>query len=218
LMMKEVLEKLRRCDQAMATQAENLLFSDPVNRWLYTVYQLMNCRLLRFFKYYAHASHLIHHLRHSLVHIKHPQLYRSLECFALCLMNLQHEVEFLQALLNPEYHGIPLDQAPLPTSRNPKLPVKYCKPKDPWFECDMLSRNAVMVITRIILMRGLGDVNQLSPADFLESLSSAAMHWSPASLRYFPPCIRQYYNSVKDRLLAYPSYQAIRSDIMSAVA
>ena len=217
LMMKEVLEKLRRCDQAMATQSEKLLFSDSVLRWLYTIYQLMNCRLLRFFKYYAHASHLIHHLRHSLVHIKHPQLYRSLECFALCLMNVQHEVEFLQALLNPEYHGVPLNQVTT-FGRDPKQPVNYCKPSHPWFECEMLTRNAVMVISRIILMRGLGDASHLSPSDFLESLSTTPAHWSPGTLRYFPALIRQYYNAIKTRPLAFPSYHAIRADLQNAAS
>ncbi|KAJ1921954.1 hypothetical protein H4219_000301 [Mycoemilia scoparia] len=217
LMMKEVLEKLRRCDQAMATQGDKLHFSFQVLRWLYTIYQLMNCRLLRFFKYYAHASHLIHHLRHSLVHIKHPQLYRSVECFALCLVNLQHEVEFLQALLNPEYHGIPLNKSPT-LDKNPKQPINYCKPKEPWFECEMLSRNAVMVISRIILMRGLGDARGLSPSDFLESLSASPAHWDPSALRYMPAPIRKYYNSIKTRSLSFPNPNAVRSDIQAAYA
>ncbi|KAJ2159893.1 hypothetical protein GGF46_002675 [Coemansia sp. RSA 552] len=163
LMMKEVLEKLRRCDKAMALGGAR--FSPANLRWLYTVYQLMNCRLLRFFKYYAHASHLVHHLRHSLVQVRHRQLYGSLECFALCLVNLQHDVGFLEALLNPAYHGVPL--TPHPTgAAAAAAAARYCKPKDAWFECSMLSRNAFMVIARITLMRGLGDV-PASLVDFI---------------------------------------------------
>ncbi|KAJ1953091.1 hypothetical protein GGI12_006088, partial [Dipsacomyces acuminosporus] len=156
LMMKEVLEKLRRCDKVMAMG--NARFSPATLRWLYTIYQLMNCRLLRFFKYYAHASHLVHHLRHSLVNVKHRQLYSSLECFALCLVNLQHDVEFLQALMNPAYHGVPLTPHQSTMGAVVSRYIKYSKPKDAWFECAMLSRNAVMVISRIAIMRGLGDV------------------------------------------------------------
>ncbi|KAJ1903536.1 hypothetical protein LPJ81_003004 [Coemansia sp. IMI 209127] len=191
LMMKEVLEKLRRCDKVMATG--NARFSPATLRWLYTIYQLMNCRLLRFFKYYAHASHLVHHLRHSLVHTAHRQLYSSLECFALCLVNLQHDVGFLQALMNPAYHGIPLTPHPSAIGAAVARSIAYLKPKDAWFECAMLSRNAVMVISRIAIMRGLGDVPGLSLADCLDSLSPQPQYWAPSVLRYLPRLARAYY-------------------------
>ncbi|KAJ2787098.1 hypothetical protein GGI15_000974, partial [Coemansia interrupta] len=199
LMMKEVLEKLRRCDKVMATGAAR--FSEATLRWLHTVYQLMNCRLLRFFKYYAHAAHLVHHLRHSLVHVTHRQLYGSLECFALCLVNLQHDVEFLQALLDPAYHGVPLTphaSAPARADGNGSgggVP-RYMKPKDAWFECAMLARNAVTVIARIVHMRGLGDAPGLRLEDCLDSLAPARMApltWAPAVLRFLPPRVRAYY-------------------------
>ncbi|KAJ2386740.1 hypothetical protein H4S02_003709, partial [Coemansia sp. RSA 2611] len=186
LMMKEVLEKLRRCDKAMAQGGAR--FSAANLRWLYTVYQLMNCRLLRFFKYYAHASHLVHHLRHSLVHVTHRQLYRSLECFALCLVNLQHDVGFLQALLDPAYHGVPLT----PHASAPGA-IRYSKPKHAWFECAMLSRNAAVVVARIETMRGLGDVPGLSLDDCLDSLAPQPQLWAPAVLRYLPRAVRAYY-------------------------
>ncbi|KAJ2650904.1 hypothetical protein IWW40_002166 [Coemansia sp. RSA 1250] len=186
LMMKEVLEKLRRSDKAMAQG--NARFSPANLRWLYTVYQLMNCRLLRFFKYYAHASHLVHHLRHSLINVTHWQLYRSLECFALCLVNLQHDVGFLQALMNPAYHGVPL--TPHPSTLGA---IRYSKPKDAWFECGMLSRNAAVVIARIETMRGLGDVPGLALDDCLDSLSPQPQLWAPAVLRYLPRAVRAYY-------------------------
>ncbi|KAI9504068.1 hypothetical protein GGI25_001379 [Coemansia spiralis] len=191
LMMKEVLEKLRRCDKVMAMG--NARFSPATLRWLYTVYQLMNCRLLRFFKYYAHASHLVHHLRHSLVHASHRQLYSSLECFALCLVNLQHDVGFLQALMNPAYHGVPLTPHPSAMSTIVSRNIKYTKPKDAWFECAMLSRNAVMVISRIATMRGLGDVIGLSLEDCIDSLSPLPQYWAPSVLRYLPRAVRSYY-------------------------
>ncbi|KAJ2173602.1 hypothetical protein GGH16_001750, partial [Coemansia sp. RSA 560] len=186
LMMKEVLEKLRRSDKAMAQGGTR--FSAANLRWLYTVYQLMNCRLLRFFKYYAHASHLVHHLRHSLVHVTHRQLYRSLECFALCLVNLQHDVGFLQALMNPAYHGVPL--TPHPSALGA---IRYSKPKDAWFECAMLARNAAVVIARIETMRGLGDVPGLELDECLDSLAPQPQLWAPAVLRYLPRAVRAYY-------------------------
>ncbi|KAJ2809018.1 hypothetical protein H4R20_000441 [Coemansia guatemalensis] len=218
LMMKEVLEKLRRCDKAMALG--NARFSAANMRWLYTVYQLMNCRLLRFFKYYAHASHLVHHLRHSLVHVTHRQLYGSLECFALCLVNLQHDVGFLQALLNPAYHGIALTPH---TSAGPAPPApRYAKPKDAWFECAMLARNAAMVIARIEAMRGLGDVPGLSLDDCLDSLSPQPQRWAPAVLRYLPRAVRGYYARRAKQTpgpgpAAAPSPAAVRSLAGAAV-
>ncbi|KAJ1947460.1 hypothetical protein GGF37_000400 [Kickxella alabastrina] len=193
LMMKEVLEKLRRCDKVMATG--NARFSAATLRWLHTIYQLMNCRLLRFFKYYAHAAHLVHHLRHSLVHVTHRQLYGSLECFALCLVNLQHDVDFLQALLDPAYHGVPLTPHPSALLRPPQ--TRYSKPKHAWFECAMLARNAVTVISRIVHMRGLADAPGLVLEDCLDSLGAEqrAMVWAPAVLRYLPRAVRGYFGS-----------------------
>ncbi|KAJ1997842.1 hypothetical protein GGI06_006389, partial [Coemansia sp. S85] len=187
LMMKEVLEKLRRCDEAMVRGGVARL-SAPTLRWLYTVYQLMNCRLLRFFKYYAHASHLVHHLRHSLVHVTHRQLYGSLECFALCLVNLQHDVGFLQALLDPGYHGVSLEPV-----RPEARPVRYSKPSVAWFACAMLARNAAVVIARIVAMRGLGDAPGLVLEDCLASLAPQSLSWAPAVLRFLPRQVRAYY-------------------------
>ncbi|KAJ2253285.1 hypothetical protein GGI13_002784 [Coemansia sp. RSA 455] len=187
LMMKEVLEKLRRCDEAMVRGGVARLAA-PTLRWLYTVYQLMNCRLLRFFKYYAHASHLVHHLRHSLVHVTHRQLYGSLECFALCLVNLQHDVGFLQALLDPGYHGVSLEPV-----RPEARPVRYSKPAVAWFACAMLARNAAVVIARIVAMRGLGDAPGLVLEDCLASLALQPLPWAPAVLRFLPRPVRAYY-------------------------
>ncbi|KAJ2767639.1 hypothetical protein IWQ56_003252, partial [Coemansia nantahalensis] len=214
LMMKEVLEKLRRCDKAMATG--NARFSPATLRWLYTVYQLMNCRLLRFFKYYAHASHLVHHLRHSLVRVAHRQLYSSLECFALCLVNLQHDVGFLQALLNPAYHGVPLTPHPSAMEAGVGRRIRYTKPKDAWFECAMLSRNAAMVIARIETMRGLGDVPGLSLEDCLDSLSPRPHHWAPAAQRYLPRAMRAYY-AKHDAARKAPQRTATAESIRSLV-
>ncbi|KAJ2907632.1 hypothetical protein GGI21_003694, partial [Coemansia aciculifera] len=193
LMMKEVLEKLRRCDEAMVRGGVARL-SAPTLRWLYTVYQLMNCRLLRFFKYYAHASHLVHHLRHSLVHVTHRQLYGSLECFALCLVNLQHDVGFLQALLDPGYHGVSLEPVrQAAAASTARLLVRYSKPDVAWFACAMLARNAALVIARIVAMRGLGDAPGLVLDDCLASLAPQPLSWAPAVLRFLPRAVRAYY-------------------------
>ncbi|KAJ2474105.1 hypothetical protein GGI02_000316 [Coemansia sp. RSA 2322] len=196
LMMKEVLEKLRRSDAALARGAR---MSPPTLRWLYTVYQLMNCRLLRFFKYYAHAAHLVHHLRDSLVHVTHRQLYGSLECFALCLVNLQHDVGFLQALLDPGYRGVPLagvDPEGLRVAGPPRGGgVRYGRPATPWFACEMLARNAAVVIARIVAMRGLGDAPALSLDDCVASLAPTASRWAPAVRRFLPRGVRGVFES-----------------------
>ncbi|KAJ1840369.1 hypothetical protein LPJ73_006444, partial [Coemansia sp. RSA 2703] len=219
LMMKEVLEKLRRCDKVMATGAAR--FSEATLRWLHTVYQLMNCRLLRFFKYYAHAAHLVHHLRHSLVHVTHRQLYGSLECFALCLVNLQHDVEFLQALLDPAYHGVPLtphaSAAGGGGGEAGGAQPRYMKPKDAWFECAMLARNAVTVIARIVHMRGLGDAPGLRLEDCLDSLAPARMAWAPAVLRFLPARVRAYCAAARPGAQAQsPTAAAVRQLLAAA--
>ncbi|PWA00551.1 hypothetical protein BB558_003394 [Smittium angustum] len=210
LMMKEILEKLRRCDAAMAMG--NAHFSDTTMRWLYTVYQLMNCRLLRFFKYYAHAGHLVHHLRHSLVFSKHLQLYTTIECFALCLIKLQHDTEFLNALLNPDYHGIPLTSHPqsLPPV-DPDHIKQYLRPKHSWFHCTLLYRAATMVISRIVTIRGLGDVPRLSLNECLDSLSDRPSRWAPCVLMYMAPQVREFFIWKKDDTFILPDAEFINN-------
>ncbi|KAJ2842275.1 hypothetical protein IWW36_005968, partial [Coemansia brasiliensis] len=90
--------------------------------------------------------------------------------------------------MNPAYHGVPL--TPHPSSLGA---IRYSKPKDAWFECGMLSRNAAVVIARIETMRGLGDVPGLALDDCLDSLSPQPQLWAPAVLRYLPRAVRAYY-------------------------
>ncbi|OMJ08569.1 Mediator of RNA polymerase II transcription subunit 23 [Smittium culicis] len=208
LMMKEILEKLRRCDKVMAMG--NAHFSNVTTRWLYTVYQLMNCRLLRFFKYYAHAAHLIHHLRHSLIFTKHPQLYTTLENFALCLVKLQHEPGFLVALMNPDYHGVPITSYPHIykfTEEEPKRP--YVKPVHFWFNCALLYRNAIMAVSRIILIRGLGDIPGLSVDECLVGLSNRPSNWAPQVLQFMAPQVLDHYLREKRHIHSCPKFEAV---------
>ncbi|PVU89352.1 hypothetical protein BB561_005406 [Smittium simulii] len=214
LMMKEILEKLRRCDKAMALG--NAHFSDANLIWLYTVYQLMNARLLRFFKYYAHAGHLVHHLRHSLIFSKNPMLYTTLECFALCLSKLQYDTEFLVALLNPHYDGIPITSHPqnLP-EQDPDHVQELIKPKNFWFDCTLLYRNATMSISRIILIKGVGDNPDLSINDCLASLSGRPSNWAPQVLQFMAPPVRDYFIwlNTSDRIsISFEDVQNILND------
>ncbi|PVV05089.1 hypothetical protein BB560_000397 [Smittium megazygosporum] len=198
LMIKEVLEKLRLCDKVMAMG--NAHFSEPTLTWLYTIYQLLNCRLLRYLKYYAHAGHLVHHLRHSLVYSKYPMLYSTIECFALCLMRLQHDNDFLIALLNPEYDGIPI------TSQPQSIPVEdsnysqlLTKPNTFWFDCTLLYRNATIAVSRILTIRGIGDIPQFNVTDCLDSLSERHSNWAAPTLQFMAPSVRDHFVWKKSR-------------------
>lgn len=100
LMIKEIFEKLRRCDKMIkmkrttAVSAENgdiAQLPDQTMRWLQTILQLMNYRFIRFLKYSPLASGLLHYIRYSISYLENRQCYQALESFTINIIVSQKE-------------------------------------------------------------------------------------------------------------------------------
>lgn len=91
-MIKEIFEKLRRCDKMIKVRHNNeggdnnlsgQQLPDQTLRWLQTILQLMNYRFIRFLKYSPLSSGLLHYIRYSISYLENRQCYQSLESFAM---------------------------------------------------------------------------------------------------------------------------------------
>lgn len=92
LMIKEIFEKLRRCDKMIKMKHDNetsdhnnltAQLPDQTMRWLQTILQLMNYRFIRFLKYSPLSSGLLHYIRYSISYLENRQCYQSLESFTV---------------------------------------------------------------------------------------------------------------------------------------
>lgn len=91
-MIKEIFEKLRRCDKMIRMKHDNETgdnnnltpqLPDQTMRWLQTILQLMNYRFIRFLKYSPLSSGLLHYIRYSISYLENRQCYQSLESFTV---------------------------------------------------------------------------------------------------------------------------------------
>lgn len=90
-MVKEIFDKLRRCDKMVkmkhteephtGTAIQQL--PDQTMRWLQTMLQLMNYRFIRFLKYSPLSSGLLHYIRYSISYLENRQCYQALESFTI---------------------------------------------------------------------------------------------------------------------------------------
>ena len=89
LMVKEIFDKLRRCDKMIKmkrtgeSEPSPTQLPDQTMRWLQTILQLMNYRFIRFLKYSPLSSGLLHYIRYSISFLDNRQCYRSLESFTV---------------------------------------------------------------------------------------------------------------------------------------
>lgn len=87
LMIKEIFDKLRRCDKMLKMKhtgdANDGMLPDQTMRWLQTILQLMNYRFIRFLKYSSLSSGLLHYIRYSISYLENRQCYRVLESFTI---------------------------------------------------------------------------------------------------------------------------------------
>ena len=88
LMVKEILDKLRRCDKTIKTKhtgeaTQQPQLPDQTMRWLQSILQLMNYRFIRFLKYSSFSSGLLHYIRYSISYLENRQCYQTLESFAI---------------------------------------------------------------------------------------------------------------------------------------
>lgn len=91
LMVKEIFDKLRRCDKMIKMKHtgeggdpnSTIQLPDQTLRWLQTILQLMNYRFIRFLKYSPLSSGLLHYIRYSISYLENRQCYQALEAFAI---------------------------------------------------------------------------------------------------------------------------------------
>jgi hypothetical protein len=175
LMIKEIFDKLRRCDKLIKTRHESKpenesLLPDHSVRWLHTILQLLNHRFLRFLKHSSLSSGLLHYIRYSLSYLDHRQVYQVLESFSINIMRMQSDAKVLRSLDDP----------------NREKPI--------WFaESEMLARNMVSSIVRLIKTRGQADIRTEQIHRVLSNLYEYRIEWSEETLKFFPPAVRSFY-------------------------
>ncbi|KAI7862073.1 mediator complex subunit 23-domain-containing protein [Spinellus fusiger] len=186
LMIKEIFEKLRRCDKLikMTKSKENegtptIPFPDQTMRWLHTILQLMNYRFIRFLKYPFYfdlfRALLLHHIKYSISYLEHRQVYHVLESFAANVMRMQIDGKVLRSLDD--------------SSREKPI----------WFaESEILARIMVSSICRLIHTRGQADIKTEQIHRVLSSLYEYRLEWSSESLQYFPEAVKSFYMDTPD--------------------
>ncbi|GAN05157.1 hypothetical protein MAM1_0083c04626 [Mucor ambiguus] len=179
LMIKEIFDKLRRCDKMVkmkhSGQAPNNTpqqLPDQTMRWLQTILQLMNYRFIRFLKYSPLSSGLLHQIRYAISFLENRQCYHTLEAFAIKVIHMQIDVKLLRSLDDPH------------------------REKPIWFaESEMLARLAVCTISRLIKTRGQADIKTDQIYRVLSSLYEYRLEWSPEAIRYFPAAVKSFYEN-----------------------
>ncbi|KAG1151478.1 hypothetical protein G6F37_000970 [Rhizopus arrhizus] len=179
LMVKEIFDKLRRCDKMIKmkrtgeSEPSPTQLPDQTMRWLQTILQLMNYRFIRFLKYSPLSSGLLHYIRYSISFLDNRQCYRSLESFTVNVINMQMDVKLLRSLDDP------------------------LREKTIWFgESEMLARLTVGTISRLIKTRGQADIKTEQIHRVLSSLYDFPLEWSSAALAHFPPVVRSFYENI----------------------
>ncbi|RUS33972.1 mediator complex subunit 23-domain-containing protein [Jimgerdemannia flammicorona] len=171
LMVKEILDKLRRCDKSIKTRAAGgPAVPDHTLRWLHTVLQLLNYRFLRFLKYSSLSFTLLYSIRYSISSIEHRQIYFVLESFAVNVMRMQIDIKVLRTL----------------DDRNRDKPI--------WFaESEMLARVMVLSIGKLIKTRGQADLPTEMIHRVLHELYPYRLEWSEQTLHFLPEVVRSFY-------------------------
>ncbi|CEP17288.1 hypothetical protein [Parasitella parasitica] len=180
LMIKEIFDKLRRCDKMIKMKHTGEAPSgmpqqqlpDQTMRWLQTILQLMNYRFIRFLKYSPLSSGLLHYIRYSISYLENRQCYQTLESFAINMIHMQIDVKLLRSLDDPH------------------------REKPIWFaESEMLARLAVCTISRLIKTRGQADIKTEQIYRVLSSLYEHKLEWSPEAISYFPAAVKSFYET-----------------------
>ncbi|KAI8352505.1 mediator complex subunit 23-domain-containing protein [Blakeslea trispora] len=187
LMMKEILDKLRRCDKIIKTKhtteaTQQPQLPDQTMRWLQSILQLMNYRFIRFLKYSSFSSGLLHYIRYSISHLENRQCYQTLESFAINVIHMQTDAKLLRSLDDPH------------------------REKPIWFgESEMLARLTVCTISRLIKTRGQADIKTDQIHRVLSSLYEYRIEWSPQAMSFFPPAVQSFYDTVNTSLPMRPT-------------
>ncbi|KAI9481474.1 MAG: hypothetical protein EXX96DRAFT_566905 [Benjaminiella poitrasii] len=190
LMVKEIFDKLRRCDKMVKmkhTGESNhgvviQQLPDQTLRWLQTILQLTNYRFIRFLKYSSLSSGLLHYIRYSISYLENRQCYQTLESFAINVIHMQVDVKLLRSLDDPH------------------------RDKPIWFaESEMLARHTVYTISRLIKTRGQADIKTEQIHRVLSNLYEYKIEWSPEAISYFPAAVRSFYETANSAIPSRPS-------------
>lgn len=194
LMIKEIFDKLRRCDKMIKMKHtgesgdpnSTVQLPDQTLRWLQTILQLMNYRFIRFLKYSPLSSGLLHYIRYSISYLENRQCYQALEAFAINVIHMQMDVKLLRSLDDPH------------------------REKPIWFaESEMLARLTVCTISRLIKTRGQADIKTDQIYRVLASLYEYKLEWTEDTLKHFPPAVRSFYESPDSPNQSVPSRTAV---------
>ncbi|KAI9492493.1 mediator complex subunit 23-domain-containing protein [Zychaea mexicana] len=194
LMIKEIFDRIRRCDRVYkARHEEELAGITPDKsltvermRWLHTMLQMMNYRFIRYLKFSSISSGLFHYIRYSVSYLEHRQIYRVLEQFVFNLARMQMDVKLLRSLDDP----------------NREKPI--------WFaESETVARAVVTSISRLIKTRGQADIKTEQIYRVLASLFEYRLDWSPESIKYFPDAVKKFYTDPQSPNQRIPARPAI---------
>ncbi|KAG9286670.1 hypothetical protein G9A89_012220 [Geosiphon pyriformis] len=189
LMISEIFDKLRKVDNSLKQRAENgSALQEHTTRWHHTILELLNYRLLRFLKFSPRASNMLNFVKNSLSYVRHRQIYRGVEMFAIHSMV---NIYFRFIDISMKHQFIPT----LKILQTLQIDVKFIKTlADPnrdksfWFgESEMLSR--IMILT---ISRGFSDISLDLIQGVLESLYPKPLQWSRDTLEYFPEPMQVY--------------------------
>ncbi|ORX51305.1 hypothetical protein DM01DRAFT_1337353 [Hesseltinella vesiculosa] len=180
LMIREIFEKLRRCDKiiklryAAATNPSSahgdVRLPDHTMRWMHTMLQLINYRFIRFLKYSPMSIGMFHHVRYAISALDHRQVYHVLESFIFNLTLSQVDVILLRSLDDPN------------------------REKEIWFaESEKLARAMVCTIARLIKTRGQADIATEQIHRVLAHLYEHRLEWSPETIKFFPEAVSSFY-------------------------
>ncbi|CAG8602038.1 10794_t:CDS:10, partial [Acaulospora morrowiae] len=184
LMVKEILEKLKRIDKHTKSFAEGgTPLTETSLRWQHTILQIFSHRFLRLLKYSAKAYELLHHVKYSVSYLDHRQTYHDAETFAIHIMMIQNNSKFIKSLIDPS------------------------REKPHWFpESELLARYAIFTLARLIKLRGRDDIHDIE--SILTSIYPHQLHWSVTTLGFFPEPLGSYLAAQQSGIGAIPSASA----------
>ncbi|CAO3590219.1 unnamed protein product [Absidia cylindrospora] len=181
LMIKEIFDKLRRCDRLIklrrghpshdpSAMKTDIPLPDQTMRWMHSMLQLINYRFIRLLKYSPLSAGMFHYVRYSISYLEHRQVYQVLESFVLSTTRSQVDVKLLRSLDDPH------------------------RDKAIWFaESEKLARAMVCNIARLIKTRGQADIKTEQIHRVLAHLYEYRLKWSPETLHYFPEAMQSFY-------------------------
>ncbi|CAG8710086.1 10593_t:CDS:10, partial [Acaulospora morrowiae] len=183
LMVKEILEKLKRIDKHTKSFAEGgAPLTETSLRWQHTILQIFSHRFLRLLKYSAKAYELLHHIKYSVSYLDHRQTYHDAETFVIHIMMIQNNSKFIKSLIDPS------------------------REKSHWFpESELLARYAIFTLARLIKLRGRDDIHDIE--SILTSIYPHQIHWSVTTLGFFPEPLGSYLAAQQSGIGAIPSVE-----------